>query len=115
MKERVAAVGVEMAKALVGLHNFSGADRGGKSNNVSEKTSCSVLYAFTEDAVVKKLKWFGFTCSVWVSHWSLGKVCVQCALKLKSIYKCHWFFMGTCQNNKLWGRETAIKEVCDGV
>ena len=38
IKERCAAIGVEKSKALVGLHNFTGADWGGKFFNISKKT-----------------------------------------------------------------------------
>ena len=71
-KESFAAVGVEMAKALVGLHNLSDADRIGKSKNMSEITSCSVSYALTEDAVHAQYKLAidhleRFVCSVYSS------------------------------------------------
>ena len=37
VKERCAVIGVQKAKALIGLHNFTGADWGGKFFNISKK------------------------------------------------------------------------------
>ena len=54
IKERCAAIGVEKSKALVGLHNFTGADWGGQFFNVSKKTRIVKFIALAPDGEIVK-------------------------------------------------------------
>ena len=47
IRERVEAIGKRKAKALIGLHNFTGADWGGKFVGLSKKTWVSTLLSLS--------------------------------------------------------------------
>jgi len=60
VKERCAMIGLEKSKALIGLHNFTGADWGGKFFNISKKTWITKFLALTPtDDIVRTLCRFG--------------------------------------------------------
>jgi len=60
VKERCVVIGSEKSKALIGLHNFTGADWGGKFFNISKKTWITKFLALTPtDDIVGTLRRFG--------------------------------------------------------
>ena len=50
IQERVAAVGVRKARGLIGLHNFTGADWGGKFVRISKNTWAKMYLSLGDDA-----------------------------------------------------------------
>ena len=48
VKERCVVMGSEKSKALIGLHNFTGADWGGTFFNISKKTWITKFLALTQ-------------------------------------------------------------------
>ena len=60
VKERCVVIGSEQSKALIGLHNFTGAVWGGKFFNISKKTWITKFLALTPtDDIVGTLHRFG--------------------------------------------------------
>ena len=60
VKERCAAIGPEKSKALIGLHNFTGADWGGKFFSISKKAWITKFLALApNDDIVGTLQRFG--------------------------------------------------------
>jgi len=58
--DRVAAIGRQKSKSLIGLHNFTGADLGGKFVGVSKKTWVSAYLSLPEtDEIVRTFAGMG--------------------------------------------------------
>ena len=55
IRERVKVLGTEKSKVLIGFHNFTGADWGGKFNRVSKQKWCDAFMKLPDDSPVLKV------------------------------------------------------------